>query len=160
MKNKKSSEFIKNYWDEKGKKFGTDPRATINDHQFRLLEIDTIKNLLREDDFILDIGCGNGFSTLEYATVSKSVIGVDYSEPLIVGARKMRETHISKEKIEFKVMSALELNFLDEYFDVIIMERLLINLQTYDEQKKATLEAKRVLKSGGRCIISTVTIQG
>ena len=55
---------VKKYWELTAEKLGTDPRATIKDHQFRLLEIDTIKNYLTENDVVIDIGCGNGYSTL------------------------------------------------------------------------------------------------
>lgn len=160
MEDKRTFEVVKDYWEDQGNKFGTDPRSTIKDHQFRLLEMETILDMLNSSDLAVDIGCGNGFSTLEYAKAVKEITGVDYSESLIAAANKLKEGHPSQSKTRFEVGDCRELKLPDGKFDVAIMERVLINLPTYEDQEKAALEAKRILKPGGKFILSEVTPQG
>lgn len=150
---------VKEYWEKQAEKCGADPKSTIKDHQRRLLEMDTVKDLLDQNDVVLDIGCGNGFQTLHYAEKVKKIIGIDYSENMIKAANKELERSPIKNKVEFKVGNVLNLNY-KEKVDVIICERLLINLPSYEDQKTAILNMHKCLKKGGKLILTEATQKG
>ena len=57
---------VKDYWNEQGKKYGADPLATIKDHQFRLLEMDFIRDLLKHND--IELSLKNKFTLLDVLT--------------------------------------------------------------------------------------------
>jgi len=150
---------VKSFWEKSGKVKPTDPRITIRDHYFRLLEIDEIRKLIKGKNQVLDIGCGNGYSTIQYAQDVNNIYGVDYSKNLIAGAKELlKKSHL--DNIEFKVGDVLRLPFEKEKFDVVIGERLLINLPNWDLQKKAIKEIARVLNKNGLYICVEVTMQG
>jgi tRNA G46 methylase TrmB len=62
---------IKKYWNERASEFKTSPEATTNDYYMRQLEIETLKSKIKiyQQDInnIADVGCGNGYSTIELA---------------------------------------------------------------------------------------------
>ncbi|MBI2498704.1 methyltransferase domain-containing protein [Candidatus Woesearchaeota archaeon] len=151
---------VREYWEQQAEEFKTDPRSTIKDHQFRLLEIDFIRNLLNPADIVLDIGCGNGFQTLYYAEKVKHITGIDYAENMIKAANLAKENNPLKNKIEFKVDDVLNLNHSENSADTIVCERLLINLPTYEDQEKAVLNMHKCLKPNGRLLLSEVTQKG
>ena len=66
------SEGIKEYWEQRAKENADSPQATTDDVYLRKLEIstlvDTIKNLsLPENSSVLDVGCGDGYTTFHVA---------------------------------------------------------------------------------------------
>ena len=156
---KRTFKNVKAFWEKSGKAKPTDPRITIRDSYFRLLEIEEIRKLIKGKGKVLDIGCGNGFSTFQYAQDVDHISGGDYSKNLIKGAKALLRKS-SMRNIEFNVANVLDLPFEKEEFDVVIGERLLINLPNWDLQKKAIREISRVLKKGGLYISVEVTKQG
>src|SRR3989344_3648783 len=91
---------------------------------------------------ILDLGCGLGNLTWYFKNVKAKVIGVDISPQSIAYAK----THIKSANITFKVQSANNLDFADNYFDAVIGNGILHHL----DLKKALPEILRVLKTGGK----------
>lgn len=89
----------KNFWNNYPSKFEeteflkqvekTVSGKPISQDQFAALISDIKKALdVKEDDIVLDMCCGNGVITRVIAGVCNSIVGVDYSEPLIKVARK------------------------------------------------------------------------
>ena len=74
---------VKDFWNKEAQQWGENPRVTIRDHYFRLLEIDTVLPIIKGRDKILDIGCGTGFSSIFYAQVVNKIIGADYAELMV-----------------------------------------------------------------------------
>lgn len=97
---------------------------------------------------ILDIGCGAGHGSERLSKKYKKVYGVDISEDAI----KYAKENWSQSNIEFKVGSALEIPFTDNYFDVVAAFEVFEHL---DDWRKFLEEIKRVLKPGGMVYIST-----
>lgn len=152
---------VKNYWDEKARKEGMDPRVTIQDHQFRELQLDVVRAYLNKKDLTLDVGCGNGYSTIFYAGHVKDIVGVDYSEDMVRSAWAYLKSRPSQPKnIKYRCADARNLPFDDSNFDKVIMERCLINIPDREGQKRVVLEAKRALKPRGMFLLSEVTLQG
>ena len=140
MKNKKlNKESIKEYWDSQALKYGDAPQATTLDYYMRKKEIQCIKDYIKQSNCktIADFGCGNGFSTLD---LSKSFpklefFGFDYSKEMIRNAnkRKIKENSMN---IEFDVFDLTQDTTTRKY-DLIITDRCLINLSSWEDQMVA-----------------------
>lgn len=87
--------------------------VAISEAQFGSLVDDVIRALdLQESDTVLDLCCGNGLITRELASRCRSVVGVDFSEPLISQALK----HNSVENTEYIHLDVRQLGTLQERF--------------------------------------------
>jgi hypothetical protein len=87
---------IRQYWNTQAEEFGADPRATTPDHWLREIEIAAVSRVLSSLDdgaTVLDIGCGNGYSTLRLATdhPAHQFVGGDYAPAMIARAREALE---------------------------------------------------------------------
>lgn len=147
---------VKDFWDERAIREGiSSGQVTHKDIWQRWLEIEMISSYLHKNDRVLDVGCGNGHSTRILSRFCKEIIGIDYSEAMINRAReesrKKRKTSL-KHPIFFQC-DALDLNpSLFGTFDVVISERCLINLSSFEKQKKAIANIASVLKPKGKFI--------
>lgn len=164
-KRKRTWKNIKNFWNETAKKYKLNPKGTIRDHYFRLLEISEIRKLIENKDKVLDIGCGNGYSTICYSQDVNHIIGVDYCREFIKYANKLLKNFSDKNvniknNVKFQVGDITKIDFNDEEFNAIICERVLINLPSRELQKRAINELHRVLKKDGLLILVEVTEQG
>lgn len=129
---------------------------TLDDVNLRKLEINAILKYIRNNQKVLDVGCGNGFSTINFALLKKiSIDGIDYSKQMILNARNLlsyKENKI-KGKVNFFQKDILHDNLDEEKYDVIITERCLINLGTWNNQKQALLNLHKYLKPGGTLLM-------
>jgi len=158
-------ENVKAFWDNEGKELGNTIYACIRDNEFRKLEIQHIIKYITGKQKVLDLACGNGYCTIYFSQHVGEIIGTDYSEPLIKSANNLLKNFPEKDikidkNIRFEVANALDLPYKDESFDVVIAERLLVNLPEVELQEKAVKEIYRVLKPGGLYIFSEATFQG
>src|SRR6266851_7480296 len=92
-------ENVKDFWNSEADDWGDDPRVTIRDHHFRLLTISRISELVKGRRYLLDIGCGSGFSTLFYAQVVDRLVGVDYAEVMVKKAQRFLQDPIYFEEV-------------------------------------------------------------
>jgi ubiquinone/menaquinone biosynthesis C-methylase UbiE len=120
------------------------------------LEIDIIAKYLKNNDFVLDVGCANGFSTFKQLEKNSTLnlMGVDFSESMIDNAKKKLKTISNSNNISFEIGNILNLKFIDNQFDKVYTTRVLINLPTWEQQIIGLNELLRVTKSGGQVIIS------
>jgi len=83
---------VLSFWEKQAQDFGTSDLATAPDHYYRELEINRIKDVLAglTHNTILDVGCGNGYSTIKLAQIfpDATLIGIDYSEKMIDAAKQ------------------------------------------------------------------------
>lgn len=95
---------------------------------------------------ILEIGCGQGFNTyLLSKDKQNNVIGIDLSK---------EDIEISRQRypnINFLIMNAEKLTFKNNSFDVVYAIEILEHIDHLD---KVLSEVKRVLKKGGKFIVS------
>jgi ubiquinone/menaquinone biosynthesis C-methylase UbiE len=147
---------IRTFWDERAVQTDILPgQVTHKDIWQRWLEIETICNYLRNKDRVLDVGCGNGYSTRIFAERCREIVGMDYSNEMVARARAETEkTEWKKTGLpSFVQCDVLELNpSLLGFFDTVISERCLINLGSFEKQKKALAQIASVIKRGGRFI--------
>jgi ubiquinone/menaquinone biosynthesis C-methylase UbiE len=144
---------IQRYYKKQAEKFSTDGRSTISDMNTRNLEIEALLKYIKDNKKVLEIGCGNGYTAKKIIQNKKiDLYGTDISEDLIKIAKK-QDLKGSKGKVIFKEGNATKLDFSDALFDVVFTERCLINLITWENQKKSLQEIHRVLKMGGILIM-------
>lgn len=152
-------EEVKKYWDERARKFLNNQAATTDDVHLRELEIRTIKTRLKsldvpDESVILDVGCGDGYSTIKVAQglPNFKFVGIDYSEHMVaIANQRLMDQPDLKSRISFSIGSVLELDKVsrDLVFDVAISDRCLINLDSAEEQSLAiSLIASRIKPAG------------
>jgi ubiquinone/menaquinone biosynthesis C-methylase UbiE len=150
------SEQIKEYWESQGRTHGVSHWASWGDNWMIDLEIETIGSYIRQGDSVIDIGCANGHSTYRQFDEKQlsSMVGVDFAESMIRAANSIKWQKAGNENISFLVGDIRDIPFPDNTFDIAYTTRVLINLPTWEEQKKGILECLRIVKSGGKVILS------
>lgn len=113
---------------------------------------------LKEDDRVLDLGCGTGVLTKMIADQLDPEkgglsMGIDAAAGMIKVARKKRETSACK----FETAAAEDLPFEDNSFDSVVSS-LFFHHVPLDLKQKALSEAFRVMRPGGRLIIADMHI--
>ncbi len=93
---------------------------------------------------ILDVGCGDGFIGRILMDNGNDVIGIDIHDSQIRESRK-KGVKVIKARVQ-------KLPFKDETFDIVVMAEV---IEHFLETEIALREIRRVLKPGGRVIITT-----
>jgi ubiquinone/menaquinone biosynthesis C-methylase UbiE len=99
---------------------------------------------------LLEIGCGMGYDSLEFLKRGVKVIATDLTPNAVEIARR----HFEVEGVhaeEIRTANALDLPFADNTFDAVWSNGV---LHATGDTERAIQEARRVLKPGGRAIIS------
>jgi len=143
------------------KEASTDKYATSQDMNLRELEIKAISKHLSDGLKVLDLGCGNGYTISSLATLHNcEFLGIDLSEPMIECANKISDDLKLKGKVIFRIGNILDLDISPNSFDVVITERLLINLPTWEDQMKAIKDIHTILNDNGLFLMMEATKQG
>jgi ubiquinone/menaquinone biosynthesis C-methylase UbiE len=134
---KKDVEAIRKFWDRRAAEFGADSSATLREHYLRALEIWTMLKKIKKfgPRNVLDVGCGNGYSTRIYAAELKGTefVGMDFSAEMIKAAREAN----SLDNLRFQTGDISDIStFPEGRFDLIISQRALQNLVSYEDQKR------------------------
>jgi ubiquinone/menaquinone biosynthesis C-methylase UbiE len=156
-------EQIRAFWTEQAKTHGQAPTASWSDVRVMEMEVREILKYLSDDDHVLDAGCANGFSTVQFARHRKIHIrGLDYIPEMIAEAQRRLgalSNHL-RGTVEFAQGDITALAEPDAAYDKVITIRVLINLRNWDLQLRALRECARVLKPGGTLLVSEATVQG
>jgi ubiquinone/menaquinone biosynthesis C-methylase UbiE len=99
---------------------------------------------------LLEIGCGMGYDSLEFLKRGVKVTATDLTPNAIAITQK----HFAIEGVqaeEIRTANALDLPFVDDTFDAVWANGV---LHATGNTERAIQEARRVLKPGGRAIIS------
>lgn len=151
------------YWTRQASEHGQSPSASWSDHPVIEMEIREIAKHLSDGDKVLDVGCANGYSSIQFAYGRRIQLrGLDYIPEMIEQARARLGTMQEKltGSVEFDVGDITQLKEPSNSYDQVIVVRVLINLGTWERQFSGLCECIRVLKSGGLLLLSEATLQG
>lgn len=146
-----AKEVLKHYSNE-ADRHGDQGTSTVMDMRTRQLEINAILLYLREGMKVLEVGCGNGY-TSQYIVerIAVEIDATDFSQAMI-GIAQQRPTNLFLGKVDFSCQDILLLD-KDAVYDAVFTERCLQNLVSWEDQKKALRNIAHALKPGGELIM-------
>ena len=154
----KGDHIILNHYEKLAKSFGEGPHCTMQDQVIRQKEVQfftqEIKRFCKEKGSpakILNVGCGNGYllEVLEKAFPDCLLGGLEFSPHLFEIA-----SNRGLVKATVKQGDCREKNFWPNKVDIILTERVIINLLSWDEQAKAFQNIADLLSEGGLYLMS------
>lgn len=104
---------------------------------------------------VLDVGCGNGLTPHRIAERAKSIHGQEYAPVLLEKARQN-----TADNLTFSQGDVRKMEFEDASFDRVYSQRVLINLNSREEQLLAMKEVHRVLRLGGVFLMLETSKEG
>ena len=99
---------------------------------------------------VLDVACGPGFLTLEFAGVCAEAVGIDATEEFVARAGKEARRR-GIENARFEAGDADALSFESESFDVVSCRAA---FHHFARPERVLSEMHRVVKRGGRVLIA------
>ena len=144
---------IKSHWEHAGKsaKDADGLKPTARDPYLQSVVEMAIERRLTPGAKLLDLGCGDGASTLRFAQVTGYAVGLDYVEDFIQRARGYVEKQ-GRKNIFFESGDVMNLSpVLEKFglFDVVTSIRCLINLPDWHYQARAIRQISRAMRPGG-----------
>jgi 2-polyprenyl-3-methyl-5-hydroxy-6-metoxy-1,4-benzoquinol methylase len=103
---------------------------------------------------VLDVGCSQGIASILLAREGHRVVGIDREHEAIRAARERldQEEAPVRERVEFKVGEGRAVGFPDDSFDAVLLGEV---LEHQLDPGKLLDEARRVLRPGGRIVVTT-----
>jgi ubiquinone/menaquinone biosynthesis C-methylase UbiE len=129
-------------------------RATESKARRRVLELAGV----RPGEGVLEVATGTGVQLVRLARANPGgrTVGVEISEGMLGQTRGRLEDAGLTAEVELIEGSGLELPFADESFDLIV-NGYMLDLLPRDDIPRALAEFKRVLRPGGRLVLSNMT---
>ena len=160
----KSADDIRAFWQDAAQSETDDQglRPTARDPYLQLAVEDIIESYLDAGQSVLDVGCGDGHSTLRFAARTKQITGVDYIEGFVERARQNAAAQGVKNAL-FEQGDVTDLETIrgrHGIFDAVISIRCLINLPTVAMQDAALVEIARSIRPGGLFLCSEGWLEG
>jgi ubiquinone/menaquinone biosynthesis C-methylase UbiE len=139
---------VRRYWDWRSRSYGFDSDISIKAAD---KWEETLQEIVEKGQgrCALDIGTGTGQFALYLAGLGFNVTGIDISEKMIACAQKKAAQ--CRLDINFRPGDAESPDFENNTFDVIVSRNL---LWTLPDPGKAIREWHRILKPGGKIIVS------
>jgi 2-polyprenyl-3-methyl-5-hydroxy-6-metoxy-1,4-benzoquinol methylase len=97
---------------------------------------------------VLDVGCNKGYGTRVIGANCKKIIGVDVSHKAIEYAQRKYKSHVA----EFQALEGDQLPFDERMFDLVTVFQVIEHIH---DCNAFLSEIRRVLKPGGRVILTT-----
>ena len=161
MMPKSYDQFISQHYDAQAQEHGLEPTSTMLDVTVRRRETELIERFIalaiellhrecRTDGnlSICDVGCGNGF-TLE--VLSKQYPDINFQgfefTPSLLELAQSRLSTANNTKVSYGDVTRLEA--YSEQFDVVLCQRVLINLLDSVDQQTGLAELARITRPGG-----------
>lgn len=125
--------------------------APVRVKQFLEAEITFVLKNIRQNDIVLDLGCGYGRVAIRLLEKTKRVIGIDISKDNIQLAKKIVGNN---KDCKFYTMDAIDLEFVDNFFDTVICVQNGISAFKLNPLRLIK-EPIRVTRQGGTVLFSS-----
>lgn len=158
-----SLEQIRQFWTDQARQHGRSPAASWSDTPVIDMEIREIAARLADGDRVLDVGCANGYSTIQLASQRRiNVRGLDYIPEMISQAKlSLRDLAGSlQSSVEFDTGDITALREPKAAYDKVVVIRVVINLADWQRQALALHNVAAAVKPGGLLLLSEATLQG
>lgn len=109
-----------------------------------------------EGQKILDAGAGSGRFTIEIAKKGFNVVACDYSEAMLEIIKSKIQTSQLTDQVFLSRQDITQMTFKDNEFDYICSLRVMVNLDTAENEMKALGELIRVCKPKGTVVVEFV----
>lgn len=114
-------------------------------------EFEYFKPYFKENQDILDIGCGGGRFCKILEPYNVNYIGIDLSSELV----RLAKQHSVNQKCTFETGNILDLNILgDKKYDLILIIGAFHHLPSFELRQKALNEVKKHLKPNGYILMT------
>ncbi|MGM9988019.1 MAG: class I SAM-dependent methyltransferase [Bacillaceae bacterium] len=140
------NEKLKTRWDEEAYNWHTHSESMWTSGSRRDI-LPFIKPYIKENNTVLDAGCGPGYSSYRISQWNVNVIGIDFSPEMIQLANKSYQNPL----LTFSVGDLSHLSFDDESFDFIIC---INSIEWTPNPLLVIKELQRILKKSGKICIS------
>lgn len=129
-------------------------RATESKARRRVLEAAAP----RDGESILEVAAGTGVQLAELARRNPTgrTTGIELADGMLAQARKRLDAGGLADRVELLQADALAMPFEDETFD-LVTNAYMLDLLAHDAIQAALAEMKRVLRPGGRLVLSNMT---
>lgn len=128
--------------------------ATVGDMALKRRAKRIVEELdLKNQDKILEVGCGNGYylNLLNKSELNLTLVGIDNDSRALKDAKKF----VKEDRVKLILTDASQLPFKDNIFDAVIISEVIEHVT--DEQKVLS-EIYRVLKPKGVLVLTTCNI--
>src|SRR5215207_5461335 len=105
---------------------------------------------------VLEVGCGNGFSTERFRPLVKHIDAFDYAEDMVARARAT----FGETNNRFIHDNILDPKHLADSYDTVVCVRVLINLANLDQQRAATRNMMARVRPAGLLILAEGFLEG
>lgn len=139
--NMENNNYNYNFWKERSKKY--DELEWVKNQKY--LESFLQAGEFKKDDHVLDAGTGTGTIACSVSPLVKKVVGLDKSLDML------KHTH-RRDNIDFVEGNILNIPFEENTFDKITARMVWHHL--FNSTQEATNECYRVLKPGGKMVLS------
>lgn len=144
------------HWNERAASVAADVEVNLMDIFQREIEYDYVCRYLEPGTRILEVGCGNGFSTERFRAIVDHVDAFDYAENMIERAREA----FGETNNRFIHDNVLDPRHLGSDYDAVVCVRVLINLADLEQQQVAIRNMAALTKRGGRLILAEGFTEG
>jgi SAM-dependent methyltransferase len=121
-------------------------------HQIQVLRhlfvYEHVKERLKPTDIVLDLGFGEGYGTSLLAPKCHEIVGIDVEQKVVDYANQRHRT----DNCHFEKYDGHTLPFDKEYFDIVVSFQVIEHI---DNEPQFVSEIHRVLKPGGRLLLTT-----
>jgi SAM-dependent methyltransferase len=154
----RSLDEVRAYWEEAAavERDGDGLKPTARDPDLQAVVEASIEKWIAPGSAVLDVGCGDGASTIRFARRAGRIVGVDYIPKFVDRARALAR-HGDVGNAAFLVGDVLDLESVRSdhgLFDVVITIRCVINLASLENQVRAISQIASCIRPGGLFLTS------
>jgi 2-polyprenyl-3-methyl-5-hydroxy-6-metoxy-1,4-benzoquinol methylase len=159
-----SNDAVRRFWENASaeERDAQNLRPTARDPWLQQCVESTMETLLPSGASLLDVGCGDGASTLRFAKTAGRVYGVDFIERYVERARAAA-AQASVTNVRFSTADVRDLSSVRAQIGQVRVAtsiRCLINLATPEDQERGIAEIARMVEPGGLYLASEGWTEG